>query len=225
MIHLKVNRNLSIPEGENRLEGDLCIPSGCHSLVIFVHGSGSSRLSKRNKIVAEELHDRHIGTLLFDLLTKEEEEHYENRFNIELLTERLILATNYMRSLPECKGLTFGYFGASTGAAAALKAAAALTNVIDALVLRGGRSDLAIGVITKVKAATLLIVGDLDFEILFINSQVYKTLTCKKKLEVIGGATHLFEEPGKLKEVADYAADWFNLYLGKKKPINLSAKL
>lgn len=216
---------MTIPVGEKSLDADLCIPTRCDSLVIFAHGSGSSRLSRRNQMVAKELQEEHIGTLLFDLLTKEEDEHYENRFNIELLTERLILATNHIRSLPECRSMSLGYFGGSTGAASAMKAAAALPNVIDALVLRGGRTDLALGVISKVKAPTLLIVGDLDFEVLFINSQVYKTLTCKKKLEVVGGATHLFDEPGKLEEVAALAANWFKLYLGHPKEQKQHAKM
>lgn len=224
MTHLKFSRTIEVTVEDKILLGELCIPADSSSLVIFSHGSGSNRLSKRNYFVAKKLQEKQISTLLFDLLTKEEDEKYENRFNIDLLTTRLIAVTNYIRSLPECGEMQIGYFGASTGAASALKAAAALPDKIKAVVSRGGRPDLAMGILTRVKAPTLLIVGDLDFEVLFLNSQVYKTLTCPKKLDVIIGATHQFEEPGKLDEVASHALQWFSTHLSKIKSIKLQTK-
>jgi dienelactone hydrolase len=186
-------------------------------LVIFSHGSGSSRFSTRNNFVAQELQKKNIGTFLLDLLTKEEDEIYANRFNIELLTERLIQATKYISKLPQCARLRIGYFGASTGAASALRAAVSLPETINAIVSRGGRPDLAMNVASKVKAPTLLIVGENDKDVLNLNNEVYKILTCEKKFDIIPNATHLFEEPGTLNEVAFLATDWFNIFLQNKK--------
>jgi putative phosphoribosyl transferase len=205
LIHIAV-------DGE-KIEGELIIPKQAKSLVIFSHGSGSSRLSPRNNYVAGVLHENRTGTFLLDLLTEKEDEVYANRFNIDLLTQRLIIATKHLSRHSVCLELDFGYFGASTGAASAIKAAAALPNTIHAVVSRGGRPDLAESAITELKAATLLIVGELDYEVLELNRKVYQQMNCSKKLEVVKGATHLFEEPGTLKEVAFLAADWFSKYL------------
>jgi dienelactone hydrolase len=199
--------------GKIILEGELILPYGSDSLVIFSHGSGSSRFSTRNNFVAKELHKKNMGTFLFDLLTKKEDEIYSNRFDIDLLTERLVLVTNYIANLPQYSDLKTGYFGASTGAASALRAAVALPNIINAVVSRGGRPDMAEESIPLIKAPTLLIVGGLDYEVLELNKTVYNNLNCIKKLEIVSGANHLFEEPGTLDKVAQCAADWFNLYL------------
>lgn len=203
--------------GKVELEGNLMIPQDSKSLVIFSHGSGSSRFSSRNNFVANELQKQNISTFLFDLLTKKEDEIYANRFNIDLLTERLILVTKYMATLPQCADLKIGLFGASTGAASALRTAAKLPEIINAIVSRGGRPDLAIDIAPIIKAPTLLIVGELDYDVLELNKKVYNVLTCDKKLEVVPGATHLFEEPGTLNQASKYATDWFNLHLQKIK--------
>ncbi|MDP2387111.1 MAG: alpha/beta hydrolase [Bacteroidota bacterium] len=206
-------KNISIRIGDIKLEGELTIPHGSSCIVIFSHGSGSSRFSSRNKFVAKELHENNISTLLFDLLTAEEDEFYPNRFNIELLTQRLVEVTTFVKKQPECSAFKIGYFGASTGAASAVRAAAFLPNIISAIVSRGGRPDLAADLISEVKAPTLLIVGEQDTEVLNLNQEVFELLNCPKRLEIIPGATHLFEEPGKLKEVALVATSWFSLYL------------
>jgi putative phosphoribosyl transferase len=207
---------ISFRIAKTKLEGELIIPSEAKSLVIFSHGSGSSRFSTRNIFVAKALHQQKIGTFLFDLLTKDEDELYTNRFNIELLTQRLILATKYIAELPRTAGLTIGYFGASTGAASALGAAAELPEIIKAVVSRGGRPDLALEAASKVKAPTLLIVGEKDYDVLDLNKEVYRIMKCEKKLKVIQGATHLFEEEGTLQQAAELASEWFNTYLKSK---------
>ena len=194
------------------LEGDLQIPKGATSLVLFAHGSGSGRLSPRNNFVARVLRKGNLGTLLFDLLTEEEDQIYENRFDINLLTERLVSATKWVKSAPETQNLAIGFFGASTGAAAALEAAAQ-TSEVGAIVSRGGRPDLAMEILDKVTSPTLLIVGGNDEGVLELNKKAFASLTCLKKLEIIPGATHLFEEPGALEEVARLATAWFGKYL------------
>jgi len=195
-----------------RLQGLLRVPAGACGLVLFAHGSGSGRLSPRNNYVAERLAQSAVGTLLFDLLTEEEEEvdsvTAELRFDIPFLTARLAAATAWMLDQEGLGGLALGYFGASTGAAAAL-AAAARTPQIRAVVSRGGRPDLAGPVLSQVRAATLLIVGGDDREVLALNRQALARLTCEAHLQVIPGATHLFPEPGALERVASLAADWF----------------
>jgi putative phosphoribosyl transferase len=213
MIATKHHDVIRIPIKKIQLEGELIVPFNSESLVIFSHGSGSSRFSTRNNFVAQELHKQNIGTFLFDLLTKEEDELYANRFDIDLLTVRLILVTKYVTSLPQCSNLSIGYFGASTGAASALGAAAALPKMITAVVSRGGRPDLAMGIIKKVSTPTLLIVGEQDYDVLELNKDVYKMLTCEKRMEIIPNATHLFEEPGTLYEAALLATNWFKKYL------------
>lgn len=217
MTNTNFKKDILISTGKVELEGELIIPSNSKSLVIFSHGSGSSRFSSRNNFVANELHKQNISTFLFDLLTKEEDEIYSNRFNIDLLTERLIIATKYIASLPQCSDFNIGYFGASTGAASALKAAAKLPKIINAVVSRGGRPDLVIDIAPDVEAPTLLIVGELDYDVLELNKKVYKTLTCEKQLDIIPGATHLFEEPGTLNQASKQATDWFKMHLLKRK--------
>ena len=202
-----------IPVGNVELEGELVIPPGVNNIVIFSHGSGSSRLSPRNNFVAGELQKKHIGTLLIDLLTRGEDEVYENRFNIDHLTERLMAVTKWIVEQPETMNFNIGYFGASTGAASALKAAAKLGNLIKAVVSRGGRPDLAIPVLEKVEAPTLLIVGGKDYQVIELNQQAYNQLKAERKMDIIPGATHLFEEPGALERVANIAADWFVKHL------------
>jgi dienelactone hydrolase len=184
--------------------------------VLFAHGSGSSRHSPRNNYVAAVLRQAGIGTLLFDLLTEEEDSVYKTRFDIHLLTDRLTAATKWLTARPETMKLKIGYFGASTGAAAALEAAAVLGPTIRAVVSRGGRPDLAGPVLYRVKAPTLLIVGGHDDAVVKLNQHAYDRLKTEKDLVIVPGATHLFEEPGALEEVARLAADWFMRHLGTK---------
>lgn len=205
-----------IPAGPLNLEGELFLPAHAKGLVIFAHGSGSSRHSPRNQRVAKALQQRQIGTLLFDLLTPQEDQTYSTRFNIDLLTERLLQATHWLQQQPQTEGLALGYFGASTGAAAALKAAAALGKKIQAVVSRGGRPDLALEDLPRVTAPTLLIVGGHDPQVLELNQMAYAALRGERKLEVVPGATHLFEEPGTLEEVERLAGDWFEKQLATK---------
>ncbi|MEW6585379.1 MAG: alpha/beta family hydrolase [Nitrospirota bacterium] len=207
-------RIVRIPIGPVTLEGVLEIPEGAVALVIFVHGSGSSRHSPRNKYVAETLVDAGIGTLLFDLLTSEEDTLYEKRFDIDVLTERLVAVTHWARQHPRTKDMKIGYFGASTGAAAALRAAAAFGKKIGAVVSRGGRPDLTGEALPTVESPTLLIVGGDDDVVVQLNAGAYKTIKAEKELNIVPGATHLFEEPGKLEQVAHLASEWFKKYLG-----------
>ncbi|MBI2270398.1 MAG: alpha/beta hydrolase [Bacteroidetes bacterium] len=205
---------ITIPIGNNiHLKGNLHVPAGASSFVIFSHGSGSSRFSRRNNHVAEILNKEGIATLLTDLLTEKEDEIYENRFNIDLITERLIVVTNNARQRSGLQNTKIGFFGASTGAASALKAAAQMSNTIEAVVSRGGRPDLAKEALKEVKAPTLLIVGSRDSGVIELNENAFNILRCEKKLEIVNGATHLFEEPGKLDEVARLATNWFVKYL------------
>lgn len=201
-----------IPAGQLKLEGIIEVPDGAPGIVLFAHGSGSSRHSPRNVYVARVVREGGIGTLLFDLLTEQEAEDRENVFDIEFLARRLIAATDWVRQLDSAKGLSIGYFGASTGAAAALVAAAD-NETIGAVVSRGGRPDLAGASLPRVKAPTLLIVGGDDTGVIELNQEAYDRLTCKKELKIVPGATHLFEEPGTLEEVARLARDWFKRHL------------
>lgn len=209
---MEKNRNVEIFLNRVILDGELVIPDNAKGIVIFAHGSGSGRLSPRNCAVARVFHKYNIGTLLFDLLTKREDQDYENRFNINLLKERLVNTTLWLRGEPEGEQLPLGYFGASTGAAAALKAAAVLQNEIEAVVSRGGRPDLAGDDLGAVRCPTLLIVGGLDKEVISLNDTARECMTAITSLRIIDGAGHLFEEPGKLDEVAKLAADWFTKY-------------
>ena len=211
--HKTLEQDVQIKIDNVILSGILSIPEGARGIVLFAHGSGSSRFSPRNMFVAEELVEAGLATLLIDLLTEDEDEIYETRFDIDLITQRLIDVTSWIQKQPEAKNLKIGYFGASTGAAAALKAAAKLGSKTGAIVSRGGRPDLAGEDLSQVKAPTLLIVGGDDLEVIELNKEAYEELKCVKELEIIPGATHLFEEEGKLNWVAKYAADWFDKYL------------
>jgi dienelactone hydrolase len=218
----KSNSEVLIPINSIILEGNLIIPEGAKGIVVFAHGSGSSRHSSRNKYVAQELQKEGLGTLLFDLLTAEEERidmvTAHLRFDIDLLANRLVDVTNWLLSNPDTKNLNIGYFGASTGAAAALIAAKEHSNVVKAVVSRGGRPDLAEKALPYVKAPTLLIVGGNDFQVINMNQWALDRLTVKEKqLKIVPGATHLFEEPGTLEEVAYLAGEWFKRYLLEKK--------
>ncbi|MER0217009.1 MAG: alpha/beta hydrolase [Nitrosomonas sp.] len=200
---------VKIPAGSVELSGELVLPPEASGVVLFAHGSGSSRFSPRNTYVAEVLQQHGIGTLLFDLLTRAEDQDYAQRFDIDLLTQRLLAATDWLQKNPETKALKAGYFGASTGAAAALQAAAKMQDAIAAVVSRGGRPDLAGEIaLNQVTAPTLLIVGSADHGVIELNEQAYALMTCVKKLVLVPGATHLFEEPGTLEQVAQFAADW-----------------
>lgn len=196
-------------ENEINLAASLAEVDNAKGFVIFVHGSGSSRFSLRNKFVARVLNEAGISTLLFDLLTVAEDEDRENRFNIGLLTDRLIQITGRFLKDEDFEFLPFGFFGASTGAAAAIVAAAELNDNISAIVSRGGRVDMASGYLDKISAATLFIVGGLDYGVIDFNAEAYEKLSCKKDMEIIEGATHLFEEEGKLEEVAELSKNWF----------------
>lgn len=193
------------------LKGELVIPMNAEAIVIFSHGSGSSRFSKRNQFVAAFLHKKGFGTLLFDLLTEEEDQEYSNRFDIDLLTKRLIGVTQWLKEVPEARHYPVCYFGASTGAASALDAAVALPEV-NAIVSRGGRPDLALQDLGQVKAATLLLVGSRDEEVLQLNRKAFMKLNCEKSLDIIQGASHLFEEQGAMSQVCERAAAWFEKY-------------
>ena len=212
----EINKEVSIQLDETHLSGHLYIPSKARGIIIFSHGSGSSRFSKRNLQVARSLHEGKYGTLLFDLLTTHEDTLYSNRFDIDLLTRRLIGATDCLKCLSVAKHYPIGYFGASTGAACALQAAARLKQ-IGAVVSRGGRPDLAsIEDLNKVEAPVLLIVGSLDEKVLHLNQMAFEQLGCSKELVVINGATHLFEEKGTLDEVAKLALAWFGKHLNSR---------
>jgi len=208
------HKSVRIPVEVGRLDGTLTVPPGATGLVLFVHGSGSNHRSPRNNMIAATLHERGIATLLFDLLTPVEDSRISNRFNVDLLTERLELATDWVRQQPELSDVALGYLGASTGAAAALRAAANRSEQIRAIVSRGGRPDLAGPVVLgQVKAPTLLLVGGRDTSVLALNREATGHLTCEKQMRVITGAKHLFEEPGTLEQVSTQAADWFSDHL------------
>ena len=203
---------VEIPAGDTVLRGDLVVPADAHGIVIFAHGSGSSRLSPRNRHVASFFRERQLGTLLFDLLTAAEERvdaySREYRFDIPFLAARLASVTGWLRKHLAGQS-AFGYFGASTGAAAALVAAARVPEAIRAVVSRGGRPDLAGDDLERVRAPTLLIVGGDDPQVLALNEEAHARLQCENELLVVPGATHLFEEPGALEQVAEHAAPWF----------------
>jgi putative phosphoribosyl transferase len=211
-MDIRYHGEVIIPIGKITVEGALTIPLKAKAIVIFSHGSGSSRFSKRNQAVAKYLQQKNIGTLLFDLLTEEEDRYYENRFDVDLLTKRLVGGTEWLEKFPAANNCRIGYFGASTGAASALKAAAYLSQ-INAIVSRGGRPDLVMDMLEKVEAPTLLIVGSLDYDVLRLNKEAYIQLNSEKKFEVIDGASHLFEEPGTMAQVCEKAGSWFEKYL------------
>ncbi len=211
-MEFKVHNEVSIPINNIKLKGELIVPSTAGAIVVFSHGSGSSRFSRRNQLVAQYLHRKNFGTLLFDLLTEQEDAEFMNRFNIELLTKRLIDVTKWLEKQEFAKDCRLGYFGASTGAASALRAAAFLPQ-IGAVVSRGGRPDLAMDVLSNVKAPTLLIVGGLDYDVIRLNNKAYFLLRCERSIEIVRGASHLFEEPGAMEKVCDLAGNWFEKFL------------
>jgi dienelactone hydrolase len=204
--------SVEIPFNGYGLQGELVMPANSLGIVLFAHGSGSSRHSPRNQFVAGTLRARRMGTMLLDLLTEEEEKEDwfrgHLRFDISLLAERLMGAANWVQEREE--GLGLGYFGSSTGAAAALVATAGSTVPVKAIVSRGGRPDLADAVLPKIKAPTLLIVGSEDTAVIAMNQKAYVRLNCEKELKLVPGATHLFEEPGALEQVAEMAGEWFH---------------
>jgi dienelactone hydrolase len=206
-------KQVKIPAESVKLDGILTIPKDTQGLVIFAHGSGSSRLSPRNTLVAGVLQKAGLGTLLFDLLTAKEDEVYENRFDIPLLTGRLKVATKWVKGQADAANLKIGYFGASTGTAVALVAAADFGHEISAVVSRGGRPDLAEDALRKLMAPTLLIIGGDDHVVIGLNKKAYDLIKAERRMEIIPGATHLFEEPGTLEKVAQLAAGWFRKYL------------
>jgi putative phosphoribosyl transferase len=210
-------RDVRIPAGETTLEGDIHLPASASGLVLFAHGSGSSRHSPRNQYVAQVLRAAGLGTLLFDLLTPEEEvidlRTRYLRFDIQLLAERLEEATAWVSHTDETRHMRIGYFGASTGGGAALVAAARLGQAVSAVVSRGGRPDLAGAALPHVLSPTLLIVGGRDDEVIRLNEAAYAQLQCEKSLRIVPKATHLFEEPGALEEVARLATEWFQQYV------------
>lgn len=212
-------REVAIPAGNARLEGELIIPEGAGGVALFAHGSGSSRHSPRNKHVARVIRQGGIGTLLFDLLTREEEsvDIYTRhlRFDIGLLAGRLVEATRWLKRESETSALGVGYFGASTGGGAALVAAAQPGSDVNAVVSRGGRPDLAGEFLPRVTAPTLLIVGERDRQVIEMNEWAFARLSCEKELKIVPNATHLFEEPGALEEAARLATAWFQKYLNE----------
>ncbi|MBK5218345.1 MAG: dienelactone hydrolase family protein [Thermoleophilia bacterium] len=203
-------RSVEIPAPPARLGADFTIPDRPSGVVLFAHGSGSSRFSKRNRHVANRLNAAGFATLLLDLLTVEEELNRANVFEIGLLTERLVTATNWVRKHSKTEEVPVGFFGASTGSAAALCAAAELGNELDAVVSRGGRPDLAGEALWRVTAPTLLIVGGSDLNVLALNEEAAARLRCRHEIAVVPGASHLFEEPGALDRVGELAAAWFS---------------
>jgi putative phosphoribosyl transferase len=219
MVAVMSGHDVMLTSGTVTLRGLLGVPRDARGVVLFAHGSGSGRLSSRNNFVARSLQDAKLGTLLIDLLTEEEERIEAQtghlRFDIAFLADRLEAATEWLAQSPETRGLKIGYFGASTGAAAALVAAADMPDHVHAVVSRGGRPDLAGESLSKVRAPTLLIVGSRDIPVIPLNEDAYAQLRCDKKLEIVAGASHLFEEPGTLEAVARLASSWFSKHLGK----------
>jgi putative phosphoribosyl transferase len=216
----KIAREVHLPSDDVELEGELIVPENARGIVIFAHGSGSSRHSPRNQYVAKTIRQSGLGTLLMDLLTTREEREDDItrhlRFDIRMLAIRLFDAFRFVSTLIETRGLGMGFFGASTGAGAALVAAARLGEEVRAVVSRGGRPDLAEDSLANVMAPTLLIVGGRDSAVIELNEQAYDQLRCEKLLKIVPGATHLFEEPGALEEVARLAADWFTHHLSNE---------
>lgn len=208
--------NVQVILQELVLEGILGLPPDPSGIIVFAHGSGSGRLSPRNNFVAHHLQQNSLATLLLDLLTPDEAEDRRKVFDIDLLADRLLLTKAWLEEEPRTKKLGIGYFGASTGAGAALQAAARASSNIQAVVSRGGRPDLAEAYLPSVTAPTLLIVGGWDEPVIEMNQSAYKLLTCTKKLIIVPGATHLFEEPGTLEQVAEYAGKWFRLHLRRE---------
>lgn len=208
-------QEVTIQVKNSSLVGELTIPFNSNALVIFSHGSGSGRNSPRNQKIAQYLHQKRFATLLMDLLTEEEDTIYQNRFDITLLSNRLIEVTKWVQVNSLTRNFKIGYFGASTGVSSAIKAAVVLADDIKAIVSRGGRPDLAMDVLEKLVTPTLIIVGSLDTDVLALNKKSFENMHCIKKMKIIQGASHLFEEPGKLELVAALSTSWFEQYLNK----------
>jgi len=206
-------QSVTVSAGAATLQGDLVLPGDPKGVVLFAHGSGSGRFSPRNRFVAQTLQRRGLATLLLDLLEEHEADDRRKVFDIDLLADRLLGATAWLRQHPATADLPLGYFGASTGAGAALQAAARMPEAVAAVVSRGGRPDLAAPHLARVTAPTLLIVGGYDGPVIEMNREALAQLTCPKELIIVPGATHLFEEPGTLEQVADHAGDWFERHL------------
>lgn len=215
MINTETYKEIEIEISDIRLKGNLRLAEEPKGIILFSHGSGSSRLSIRNNYVAGLLFEQGFSSLLFDLLTAKEDMIYENRFDIELLTERLVEVTKWMMKYEETKELPIGYFGASTGAASALSAAAEMGESIKAVVSRGGRPDLAMPVLKDIKTPTLLLVGGKDEVVIELNKKAKDEISGICELKIIKGASHLFAEEGKLEIVAEHTADWFDKYITK----------
>lgn len=214
-MKLRTDSTIQIESRTARIEGMLAVPENAQGVVLFAHGSGSGRFSPRNQAVAKALRDGGLGTLLVDLLEPVESEDRRTVFDIPLLSERLLSATDWLRDNPETASLNIGYFGASTGAAAALKAAAEAGQTVKAIVSRGGRPDLAMKYLPSITMPTLLIVGGEDYPVIPLNREAYAALAGPKELVIVPNATHLFEEPGALEMVADLASEWFLKYLAE----------
>lgn len=212
-MSLAVERTVQIESGAETIEGMLAVPERAQGVVLFAHGSGSGRFSPRNQFVAKVLRNGGLGTLLVDLLAPDESEDRRNVFDVGLLAERLVSATEWLGGNSDTSKLPVGYFGASTGAAAALRAAVDGGQLVRAIVSRGGRPDLAMRYLPSVKVPTLLIVGGEDYAVVPLNKEAYDALAGPKELVIVPGATHLFEEPSTLEQVADYACEWFLQYL------------
>ena len=212
-MKMQTEQTIRIQSATAQIEGMLAVPENAAGVVLFAHGSGSGRFSPRNQFVAKTLRDGGLGTLLVDLLAAEESEDRQNVFNTALLAERLVSATEWLRKSPETAKLSIGYFGASTGAAAALRAAVNTGQFVRAIVSRGGRPDLAIRYLPGITVPTLLIVGGDDYSVIPLNRTALDALAGPKEMVIIPGATHLFEESGALEQVAECARDWFLKYL------------
>ena len=206
-------QSVTVTVGTAKLHGDLALPREAKGVVLFAHGSGSGRLSPRNRFVAQTLQKRGLATLLLDLLEEREADDRRKVFDIDLLADRLLGATAWLRQHPATANLPLGYFGASTGAGAALQAAARMPEAVAAVVSRGGRPDLAAPHLARVTAPTLLIVGGHDWPVIEMNQEALAKLTCPKELIIVPGANHLFDEPGTLEQVADHAGEWFERHL------------
>lgn len=217
MTDYRFKEEIELPLLNVTLKGLLAIPENAKGIIVFAHGSGSSRHSPRNQYVAGALEQAGFAILLFDLLTEQEDLEADKRFEIDLLTERLVGVTDWLKSSNKTGDLMVGYFGASTGAAAALMAASTLEDLIGAVVSRGGRPDMASPMLSSVTSPTLLIVGRLDPQVIELNEQALAEIRAKREIHIVEGAGHLFEEEGKLKEVADLAVSWFNTYILTKR--------
>jgi len=211
-MNLRFVREVKMEVDNEILPGELAIPHDAKGVVVFSHGSGSGRFSPRNRKVAERLHREQIGTLLLDLLTPAEDRITTNRFDITLLAHRLVGVTQWLEQFDPCSDCAIGYFGASSGAASALRASTYLPKV-KCIVSRGGRIEMAVDILPKVQVPTMLIVGSNDEDVLRLNEQSYAALTCEKKLDIVEGASHLFDEPGKMDKVIELSTTWFNKYL------------